>query len=222
MSVDAVSAALASTTPSVNTGAAQGNKTLGKDDFLKLLVAQLSHQDPLKPQEGAEFVAELAQFSNLEQLMGANDKLSGLSQLSSIGEDSQAMTLVGKTVTYDTKNFSLDGIGTKNLQMNLPSATIETKVEVIDAGGNVVRTIDAGAAAAGDQTLAFDGVGDDGSKLAAGSYSFRVKAKDSAGRLVAAITTHTGKVTAVTRNGTKTELNIGDAAVSLSDVTKVQ
>ncbi len=47
--------------------------SLGKDDFLKLLVAQLSHQDPLNPQDGSEFVAQLTQFSSLEQLISIRD-----------------------------------------------------------------------------------------------------------------------------------------------------
>ena len=47
--------------------------SLGKDDFLKLLVAQLSHQDPLNPQDGSQFVAQLTQFSSLEQLISIRD-----------------------------------------------------------------------------------------------------------------------------------------------------
>ena len=55
------------TTPSIS------DKSLGKDDFLKLLVAQLSNQDPLNPQDGAEFVAQLSQFSSLEQLISIRE-----------------------------------------------------------------------------------------------------------------------------------------------------
>jgi flagellar basal-body rod modification protein FlgD len=47
----------------------------GQDAFLKLLVEQLKHQDPLAPQDGAQFVAQLAQFNSLEQLISINDRL---------------------------------------------------------------------------------------------------------------------------------------------------
>ena len=51
---------------------------MGKEDFLKLLVAQLSHQDPTKPTDPTEFVSQLSQFSSLEQLQGINDNVSKL------------------------------------------------------------------------------------------------------------------------------------------------
>ena len=57
------------TTPSIS------NSSLGKDDFLKLLVAQLSNQDPLNPQDGAAFVAQLSQFSSLEQLISIRESV---------------------------------------------------------------------------------------------------------------------------------------------------
>ena len=58
-------------------GAAAG---LGKEDFLRLLVAQISHQDPLKPMDDTAFVAQLAQFSSLEQTMGINTRLDALAE----------------------------------------------------------------------------------------------------------------------------------------------
>jgi flagellar basal-body rod modification protein FlgD len=56
-----------------------GNDSLGKDAFLKLLVEQIKNQDPLEPKDNSEFVAQLAQFSSLEQTMGINDRLDRLS-----------------------------------------------------------------------------------------------------------------------------------------------
>ncbi len=61
------------TVPSSETTSSITNSSLGKDDFLKLLVAQLSNQDPLNPQDGAEFVAQLSQFSSLEQLISIRE-----------------------------------------------------------------------------------------------------------------------------------------------------
>ncbi len=76
------------------------NGQLGKDDFLKLFVSQLQHQDPLSPMENAEFMGQMASFSTLEQvskLAAANEQLAA--QLSLTG----AVGLLGRNVTYTDK-----------------------------------------------------------------------------------------------------------------------
>ena len=80
------------------TVAAQGS-SLGKDDFLKLLVAQLQHQDPLNPVADKDFMGQMAQFSSLEQLTNLNDAVERLGQGSQIAE---SVSLLGRTVTYTT------------------------------------------------------------------------------------------------------------------------
>lgn len=76
--------------------AASSGNSLGKDAFLKLLCAQLQYQDPLNPQTDTEFVAQLAQYSQLEELQN----------LTSTNENSQALGLVGKDVIIQTTNSS--------------------------------------------------------------------------------------------------------------------
>lgn len=72
------------------------SKVLGQDDFLKLLVAQLSAQDPLNPQKDTEFIAQMAQFSSLEQTRAMQADLAGLRTDQRI---QQATEMIGKTVT---------------------------------------------------------------------------------------------------------------------------
>ncbi len=62
--------------PSSNAYAPQGMKSLDKDAFLRLLVTQMGHQNPLQPQADGEFIAQLAQFSSVEQLTGIQATLS--------------------------------------------------------------------------------------------------------------------------------------------------
>jgi flagellar basal-body rod modification protein FlgD len=89
------------TTASALTGTAQTRNTngvLGKDDFLKLLVAQLKHQDPLAPSTDQEWIGQMAQFSQLEQESNTASTTSRIAdQLSRSG----ALGLIGHTVTYD-------------------------------------------------------------------------------------------------------------------------
>jgi flagellar basal-body rod modification protein FlgD len=77
-SIADVTSRAAESAASATGGADAAMKQLGKDMFLKLLVAQIRNQNPLNPADGAEFLAQLAQFSELEQMIGIRGELEGL------------------------------------------------------------------------------------------------------------------------------------------------
>ncbi|KAA9006395.1 flagellar hook assembly protein FlgD [Paenibacillus spiritus] len=76
-------------------GKTTGSSELGKDQFLKILVTQLSNQDPMQPMQDKEFIAQMAQFSSVEQLMNIGEKVDALSQ--SLGS---ASSLIGKEISW--------------------------------------------------------------------------------------------------------------------------
>jgi flagellar basal-body rod modification protein FlgD len=115
-----------SNTAAQNNTAAAGSNTVDYQSFLKLLVAQMKHQDPTAPMESTDFVAQLATFSQVEQSVQVNSKLDQLLQSSQL---SQASSIIGRTVT------SADGaISGKVAEVRLFSdgiiAVLEDKREV--------------------------------------------------------------------------------------------
>ena len=79
------------------------NNELGKDDFLQLLVTQLQHQDPLAPMEDKDFIAQMAQFTSLEQMKNMNNAV----------QVTQATSYIGKQVTWaDSQGTEQTGIVT--------------------------------------------------------------------------------------------------------------
>jgi flagellar basal-body rod modification protein FlgD len=74
-----------------------GSSSLGKDDFLKILITQLQNQDPMQPMEDKDFIAQMAQFSSLEQMTNVATNLSKLPQM--LG---YASTLIGKTISWSS------------------------------------------------------------------------------------------------------------------------
>src|SRR5690348_6117729 len=124
----------------------QGTKPLDRTAFLKLLVEQLKHQDPLKPQDDSAFVAQLAQFSSLEQSMGINDRLDMLAAQNAGMANANAVGLVGSEATVRGNLVTIDGSGaTAPIAFSLSANTASTVVTVRDQNGNAVRTMDLGA-----------------------------------------------------------------------------
>lgn len=77
-----------------------GSNTLGKDDFLKILMTQLQNQDPLNPMEDKDFIAQMASFSTLEQITNMSDSIDKFINAENQSQFLQASSLIGKTVTY--------------------------------------------------------------------------------------------------------------------------
>lgn len=83
------------------------NNQLGKDDFLKLLITQLSNQDPTNPMENTEFIAQMAQFSSLEQMTNMNESFA---KMASVINSSQAANTIGKTVEVNVGDSVARGV----------------------------------------------------------------------------------------------------------------
>jgi flagellar basal-body rod modification protein FlgD len=201
-------------------------KTLDKDDFLKLLVTKMSHQDPLNPQDDQAFVAELAQFSSLEQLKNMNDNLSQDMQwnalLSQTINNTSATSLIGRTVDADSSELYMGSSGSVDLSYNLTSDASQVTVEIKDAGGKVVKTFAADSIGKGNHTLHWDGTDNDGTQVAAGLYTVSIAARDSAGKAVATTQTFEGTVSGVSYENGNALLNVDGILIPLSSVRQVR
>jgi len=107
-------ASVSSTTASATTTPAASTQSMGKDDFLMLLVTQLENQDPLNPMEGTEFTAQLAQFSSLEQLQTISADIEGLKKVQIDQGQSQAVAYLGKSVEPDRTSSRLPDPAPRN------------------------------------------------------------------------------------------------------------
>jgi len=117
----------------------KGSADLGKDDFLKLLVVQFQYQDPLNPMEDKEFIAQLAQFSSLEQLMNLNGSMQGLTAATYEQQMLNATSFIGKNVIARGNQVSKeDGLAPTIYQYRLNENMIEGDIQVFDDDRNVI------------------------------------------------------------------------------------
>lgn len=131
--------------------------TMGKDQFVKLLVAQMTHQDPMNPQDSSQMAAQLAQFSSVEQLMNISSKLdaqsSGSAGMLDALDRNAALGMIGRSVTAVSDQIAVSSHSTSTVQVDVPTAGAAVRVTVLDAKGNALTTADQGVLSGGRQTL---------------------------------------------------------------------
>ncbi len=159
--------------------ATSSKKTLGQDDFLNLLVAQLQHQDPLDPQENSEFIAQMAQFSGLEQQVNTNERLDQLISAQGNVEQMSAFSLLGRNVIVASEDLYLQGDSVE-LGFSLDGEADDVTLEVLDEDGKVVTSFSMDDLKQGYNFVSWDGTDGSGKPLE-GLYSIKIKGTDSAG-----------------------------------------
>ena len=97
---------------------------IGQEDFFRILVTQLSYQDPLKPIDNQQFIAQLAQFTSLDQTRQVNERID---TLLSIQSATQSIGLIGRTVEVQTSTSQVVGtVTTLNFSQGQPFLTVRT------------------------------------------------------------------------------------------------
>lgn len=213
-------------TSSTNSSTASLN-SLSTDfnQFLTLLTTQLKNQDPLSPMDSTQFTAQLVAFTGVEQQINTNSKLDTLIGVDKSTELTSAANFVGKTVVANSSSTYLTSGTPVQIGYTLPSAASAATIQITDANGNIVRTIQATQAqlAQGANVVSWDGKSDSGSQEPTGAYTVTVQGTDQNQAQLTGITTSIiGTVTGVISDATNgTELAIGTVKVKVSDVTNL-
>lgn len=199
-----------------------GSSQLGKNEFLKLMMAQLQAQDPTAPQSSEAFVAQLAQFSSVEQLAGLNSMMESLLVAQAANNQTQITGLVGKDVVYTTDTIKLGPDGATPLRLTPDTNASDVVVTIKDAEGNVVRTVHLGATEASGADFQWDGLDDQGQPLPEGEYSVSATASSASGDAVDVTVGASGHIDAVSFEDGVPMLVIGGLKIAVSDVVQIQ
>lgn len=202
-----------------------GKSQLGKDDFLKLMIAQMKYQDPLDPLNGTEYTAQLAQFSSLEQLTNMNDKLEASIgtnlQLTQAVNNTMTAALIGKKARIDNTSISYNGQNDFTIGYNLPAEASSVEINIYDSNGGLVRTMEDVPTGSGAHNIDWDFTDNDGNTVDYGDYRFEVTAKTSNGEDMTFDYYGFGVIDAVRFTAEGTKLVINGVEYFLSDIVEI-
>ena len=196
---------------------------LGQDDFLKLMLTQLKHQDPLNPMESGEFLSQMAQFGTVNGITQLQSSFSTLASSLQSSQALQASTMVGNTVLVPGNQSELVSGGELTGAVELDQSTSQLLVNIVDATGQPIRQINLGTQTAGLTKFTWDGLDSSGEPAPSGVYTISATSLQN-NESVAQSVLINAKVNSVTlsKAGGEPLLNLnGIGPVSLSQVREI-
>ncbi|HHM05972.1 MAG TPA: flagellar hook assembly protein FlgD [Gammaproteobacteria bacterium] len=196
---------------------------LGQEDFLKLLTTQLSNQDPFKPMENGDFLAQIAQFASVSGIQDLQNSLAELSTALTGNQGLQAADMVGRRVISEGSRVMFDGVDSVGAAVELPASSQQVTVGVYSSSGELVRTLSFGAQGAGVMEFQWDGLSEEGQAVPPGRYELRAEALYD-GQRTALSTRVASRVASVTlgEGGRSVSLNLDSGeSLAMKDVKAI-
>ena len=200
-----------------SSAAPTGSKTLGKNEFLKLLTTQLANQDPLSPTDNQAFIAQLAQFASVEQAEAANSRLDQLIIAQAANNQTSVANLVGKDIIYKTDKVAVTAANPNPpIQGQLAHDAAQAHAIITDENGKQVADLVLHDVKAG--TVDFNW---QGTTLPPGNYKVTLTAADSQNQSITINSQGRARATGVTFEAGYPELIIGGVHVKMSDIIQI-
>ena len=197
---------------------------LGKDDFLQLLVAQMENQDPLEPMSNEESLAQLAQFSSLEQMNNIADGIAQSNDLDFLQSQSlnnvMATSLVGKDAKASYSGVYFEPGASTTINYTMPSNADEVVFTVRDSAGSAVTTLTQDSVKAGINSIEWDGTNSFGNRVDEGYYYIEATATLDGNNIKPSLSL-VGKVESVIYRDGTAYLTIAGTEIPLGDIEAV-
>ncbi|HEB97664.1 MAG TPA: flagellar hook assembly protein FlgD [Sedimenticola thiotaurini] len=197
---------------------------LTQKDFMKLLVTELTHQDPTKPMDNKELASQISQFSVVSGIDQLNDSFADFSSSMISDQALQASGLVGRDVLVPVNSALLETGGTIRGVVGLDGSAADVRVLVQDGSGALVREIDLGTQPKGEVSFTWDGQRDDGSYAPPGQYLITAQASRDGSQIAPYVLTQASvDSVSVGGEGQGLALNLrGLGAIAFKDVAEIR
>lgn len=147
------------------------SKSLGQDEFLRLMTTQMTHQDPTKPMENGDFLAQMAQFGTVEGINELKDSFASFASSMTANQALDAASLLGRSVEFPGDSAMLGVSKPLSGSVDLESPASEVTINIVAPNGEVVKTLNLGTQTSGSVKFEWDGLMDDGTYATPGMYT---------------------------------------------------
>jgi len=205
--------------PQENT-AVEDKSTLGKDDFLKLLLVQLQYQDPTEPVDSETILSQTSQLATLEASENTNKALEDLVASMGASNDFSTISAIGKTADLGSNAITYAEGSTSSFEVYFPESIEQGTVQVLDSSGSVIRSLNVGTNPSGVYQFDWDGLDNAGNQTTDGLYYVTASYTDQNGQ---AQETRLGSypIESVRFDGGEPLVKVGSNYVPLSSVKEV-
>lgn len=207
--------------PKEQTAGKTSKSVMGKEDFLQLLVAQMRHQDPLSPMDGAEYATQLAQFSSVEQLIEISRQMgvqaTAAAEAQKLGMTSYATSIVGRDIVMDGAMATVGADGSVRMVVDLPEGVEELTIELTGSDGKTTSSVVIPNPASGRQSFSFQMP-----DLPPGDYTYKASAVDADGKSLVTRPLTLARVEGMSIVDGEIMLRLGGTLVPFSNIIEVR
>ena len=205
-----------------NTTDKNAKDELGQAEFLELMTTQLKFQDPMKPMENGDFLAQMAQFGTVSGINELNTSFSSMSTALQSNQALQASTMVGRNVLIPGNQSRLSEDGNLRSAVDLESSA-QVIVNIKDASGQLIHRMDMGIQQAGLHTIEWNGLNGEGQPASPGMYTVSAEVRQgenvSEGSMLTTVQVESVTLGKAGQDLTLTVSDLGD--ISMSQVRKI-
>ncbi len=185
-------------------------KTLDKDDFMRIMITEMKHQDPTKPMDSDRMATQMAQITSVEQMKNVGTSIEKLAEKSSASDRLAMSMMIGKSVTVDKSRFTHQKATVSPISFDLPEAATKVKLVVLDDKGEEVASRELDPMEAGPNTYNWDGMNASNMQAPSSTYSIRIDAENKNGAKVKVNSVTRENVVGVTFEGGEANFLIGN------------
>lgn len=201
-------------------------KTLDKDDFMRIMITEMRHQDPTKPMDSDRMATQLAQITSVEQMKNIGGAIEKLSDKNTASDRLAMSGLIGKTVTVDKGRFSHQKGTLSAINFDLPEDASKVKLVIMNERGEDIAERELEPKKAGTNVYDWDGINSSNTSVPTGTYMVRVEAENANGNQLNVNTVSIDKVVGVSFEGGEPNLLVGDSKspqkVPFRSVTRIE